>query len=205
MNAFCSLNKEYVGIFITLTSIKIYSINHSVKVKYIWRNMSQKRTLTYTTYKCVNRLEAMVLHASRLSTGYQNSYSVPHKSRFQPVWARDNTRCPGYCALNGIAEHTLAQCEIARIAPCRKEMAYSLRKRERKDYKESAGIQLPRASRPRLRRPEAELFDVDIVATEEGTGRVKVHYRGWGEEFDEWKDQEDLVDIEPDVPAAGEY
>lgn len=33
-----------------------------------------------------------------------------------------------------------------------------------------------------------------MIAKDDETGRVKVHYVGWSEEYDEWK--EDVVDVE---------
>lgn len=28
---------------------------------------------------------------------------------------------------------------------------------------------------------------------------MKVHYIGWGEEYDEWKEEQDVIDLEPDT------
>lgn len=75
-------------------------------------------------------------------------------------------------------------------------MAYILRNLERKNYKEIANIQLPRARRVTGNpRTADELYPIEVVE-DDYNGRVKVHYIGYGEEFDEWK-QEDEVFQQP--------
>ncbi len=71
-------------------------------------------------------------------------------------------------------------------------MAYSLRQKPRKNYQELADVKLPR-SRRLTSRPEDVLYQVDVVEEDDETGRVKVHYVGYGDEDDEWKDGSEIV------------
>jgi len=71
-------------------------------------------------------------------------------------------------------------------------MAYSLRKKPRRNYQELADVKLPRTRRL-MSRPEDQLYEVDVLEEDDETGRVKVHYVGYGEEDDEWKDGSEIV------------
>ena len=62
-------------------------------------------------------------------------------------------------------------------------MAYSLRKKE-KNYKVLSDIRLPCLERSKQ---ESDLYAVEIVERDESEGHVKVHFTGYGEEYDEWK------------------
>jgi len=44
-----------------------------------------------------------------------------------------------------------------------------------------------------MSRPEDQLYEVDVLEEDDETGRVKVHYVGYGEEDDEWKDGSEIV------------
>ena len=63
-----------------------------------------------------------------------------------------------------------------------------LRDRQPKDYK--TNVKLPRASK-RKRNADDELYRIEVL--EEKEERVKVHYIGWSEEYDEWRDRADIV------------
>ncbi len=68
-----------------------------------------------------------------------------------------------------------------------------LRHKERKNYKEMADLRLPRARWSKVIEP---LYSVDVVEKDEATGCVKVHYVGWGEECNKWKQKEEVLDLE---------
>ena len=68
-------------------------------------------------------------------------------------------------------------------------MAYNLRKNPRKDYKQLADIQLPRPGHPRV--PADKLYKVNVVDSE--NDRVKIHFVGYREEYDEWRNKDDLA------------
>ena len=62
-------------------------------------------------------------------------------------------------------------------------MAYNLRNSGPKNYK--ADVRLPRATRT-TRATKDELYPVEVVARD--GDKVKVHYIGYGDEDDEWRD-----------------
>ena len=69
------------------------------------------------------------------------------------------------------------------------EARYSKRKRNRIDYKQLAdSFKLPRAKKIPTSRDK--LFPVKVLEPE--NDRVKVHYIGYGEEYDEWKDRNEI-------------
>lgn len=80
-------------------------------------------------------------------------------------------------------------------------MAYTLRNQERKNYKELSQLQLPRATRVRAREAP-QLYELEIVEEDAYTGRVKVHYTGYGSDCDEWRNKEDVVTIQPQIQGA---
>lgn len=71
----------------------------------------------------------------------------------------------------------------------------------RVDYKQliNRSVKLPRARK----QPSAktDLFPVEIVSEDSQSGRVKVHYIGYGVEFDEWKN---LSEVETTINSDGE-
>ncbi len=73
-------------------------------------------------------------------------------------------------------------------------MAYALRAQAKKNYKELSDVRLPRALRQGAKtQTKDDLYDVEVVDEDQSSGRVKVHYVGYGEECDEWKEQSDVV------------
>lgn len=72
------------------------------------------------------------------------------------------------------------------------EARYEKRKKNRVDYKQlSDSFKLPRAKKTRA--SKEKLFAVEVLQVE--NDRVKVHYVGYGEEYDEWKDQSEIETI----------
>ncbi len=69
-------------------------------------------------------------------------------------------------------------------------MAYSLRQQERKNYRDLADVKLPPPSK---KAKEDPLYAVEVLEKDEDSGRVKVHYVGYGAEYDEWKREEEIV------------
>ena len=75
--------------------------------------------------------------------------------------------------------------------------AYKLRETVRQDYKQLNDVHIPRIKPSK--REEDKLYPVEIVDRADD-GRVKVHYIGFSDRYDEWKDNDDIVPNE----AAGE-
>ena len=69
-------------------------------------------------------------------------------------------------------------------------MAYQLRQKERVNYRNAADIQLPRARRSTK---NDKFYELEIIEEDEYTGRVKVHYIGYGTECNEWREKSDIV------------
>ena len=66
--------------------------------------------------------------------------------------------------------------------------AYNLRRRNPVDYRTlDEGIKIPRSRCV----PADELYP--ILVLERAGEKVKIHYEGYGEEFDEWKDESEIV------------
>ena len=74
-------------------------------------------------------------------------------------------------------------------------MAYSLRTTERKNYKEIANVQVPQGRRVLQKPAKDELYPIEIVERDDEQGKVKVHYLGYGECYDEWKSFEEIVPL----------
>lgn len=65
------------------------------------------------------------------------------------------------------------------------------RKRRRLDYCQLADVQVPRATKTRKKTAAPnQLYPVAV--TEENELRVKVHYVGYSNSYDEWKDVSEL-------------
>ena len=83
---------------------------------------------------------------------------------------------------------------------------YNTRPGRRVDYKASNDIVLPVAKRSR--RPcqaESELYPVEVLERDEEAKRVKVHYAGYGSSDDEWKDEDDVVDLTQEHDHEPQY
>lgn len=65
---------------------------------------------------------------------------------------------------------------------------YSLRSKERKNYREIADIRLPR---PKRLQAINKLYLVEVLQRE--NGRVKTHYVGYSDINDEWHDEEEIT------------
>lgn len=74
-------------------------------------------------------------------------------------------------------------------------MAYNLRNSKRKNYK--ADVKLPRATRTTQATKVDELYPVEVIARD--GDKVKIHYIGYGDEDDEWRDTAEIVETQPDV------
>ena len=66
---------------------------------------------------------------------------------------------------------------------------YCLRERKTKNYEETA--MLPRLM-PKKRKADDNLYPVEVI--EKVGSRVKIHYTGYGSEYDEWRDEKDIVE-----------
>ena len=62
---------------------------------------------------------------------------------------------------------------------------YNLRNQESKDYKELSTVRLPRAKPVKN---TDKLYELEVI-------EVKVHYVGYGSEYDEWRDKADIVHL----------
>ena len=74
-------------------------------------------------------------------------------------------------------------------------MAYSLRTTEQKNYKEITNVQVPQGRRVLQKPAKDELYPIEIVERDDEQGKVKVHYLGYGECYDEWKPLEEIVPL----------
>lgn len=67
---------------------------------------------------------------------------------------------------------------------------YNLRTTQRKDYHAiEKGVTIPR--RRRIQEDDDKLYPITIVET--SGDQVKIHYNGYGEEHDEWRDESEIV------------
>ena len=65
------------------------------------------------------------------------------------------------------------------------------------NYKELSSVKLPRGTKRSQRTmAEDQLYPVNIL--EKRDGQVKVHYVGYDDEYDEWKEEGDLEDLNED-------
>lgn len=78
-------------------------------------------------------------------------------------------------------------------------MAYSLRQKEKKNYRDLADVKLPPTRKLKSSADADKLYAVEILETDEERGRVKVHYTGYGPEYDEWKREGEIV--KPNLPS----
>lgn len=68
---------------------------------------------------------------------------------------------------------------------------YNLRKRERQDYQKLADIQLPRQTKGSEIREKP--YPIEVVERE--GEHVKIHYIGYGDDEDEWREASELVQL----------
>lgn len=69
---------------------------------------------------------------------------------------------------------------------------YNLRNQEAKDYKQLLTLCLPRA-KP-LKNTD-KLYELEVIEEDVYTSKVKVHYVGYDSEYDEWRDNADIVHL----------
>ena len=68
---------------------------------------------------------------------------------------------------------------------------YNLRKRERQDYRKLTDIQLPKQTKgSKIRK---KLYPIKVVESE--GEQVKIHYIGYGDNEDEWREVSELVQL----------
>ena len=71
------------------------------------------------------------------------------------------------------------------------------------NYKELVNSQCKLDCRGRqIKRKVEELYPVEIVERGRESGRVKIHYVGYEESYDEWKDEEELDEEQCSPPVA---
>ena len=72
----------------------------------------------------------------------------------------------------------------------------------RANYHELAECKLPRSSRhnSKLKSKAADLYPIRVVGSEDHGNRVKVHYIGYSDTFDEWKDVSEIEEMHTEVP-----
>lgn len=73
-------------------------------------------------------------------------------------------------------------------------MAYHLRETGRVNYRDLADVKLPRAHKSKSELAADRLYAVEVVEKDEEGGKVKVYYLGYGPEYDEWKDEEEIIE-----------
>ena len=76
--------------------------------------------------------------------------------------------------------------------------AYELRKKEKKNYRELADVQLPRPER--IPSKEDTLYPIEIL--ERTSDRVKIHWIGYDSKYDEWRNEGDIESIAESRPGA---
>lgn len=76
--------------------------------------------------------------------------------------------------------------------------SYELRKKERKNYRALADIQLPRPEK--VPSKADTLYPIEVL--ERTSDRVKIHWVGYDSKFDEWRNEEDIEDIPEPKPGA---
>ena len=67
------------------------------------------------------------------------------------------------------------------------------------DYKELVTVKLPR-SRADDRCNDSTLYPVEVIEEDSVAGRVKIHYVGYSARYDEWRDNNDIVDTSGEIP-----
>ena len=75
-------------------------------------------------------------------------------------------------------------------------MAYDLRARKVKNYKEVTNIEFCKVG-TRKRPREEKLYQLEVIEKDRQNRRVKVHYVGYESEYDEWRDEKDVKIIYP--------
>ena len=75
-------------------------------------------------------------------------------------------------------------------------MAYNLHSCTRKDYKTLAEPKIPRATRQKKADCSQALYPIEVRERQENS--VKIHYIGYSDEHDEWRDPSELVNIGSD-------
>ena len=71
---------------------------------------------------------------------------------------------------------------------------YNLRKPVVCDYRQLASLKLPRGGRKQVTR---RLYPIEVVAWRDS--EVRIHYIGYDEEFDEWRQADDLVPLNNNI------
>lgn len=77
-------------------------------------------------------------------------------------------------------------------------------KGDKANYRELSECKLPRNVNSRQKsklKSKADLYPIEVVETDSENNRVKVHYTGYSDTFDEWKDSSEIEDIATEVPA----
>lgn len=72
-----------------------------------------------------------------------------------------------------------------------------LRSVKRVDYSELSDVKLPREKKAKVAK-EADrdkLYPVEIVEQDDSNGRFKVHYIGYSSQYDEWRDNSDVISL----------
>lgn len=77
----------------------------------------------------------------------------------------------------------------------------SVSRRRRQDWSPEAlpdgGFSRPPRHQPRDNPESEKLYRVSVVAENVRQGRVKVHYIGYGHEYDEWRPADEVIDLMP--------
>ena len=73
--------------------------------------------------------------------------------------------------------------------------SYNLRKKETRNYREMAELRLPRPERV-----ENKLYPIEVL--ERRKGRVKIHYVGYDSIHDEWRNEDEITDMEHSEAGA---
>ena len=71
---------------------------------------------------------------------------------------------------------------------------YSLRRKHTTNYRQMNGLDLPRPKRTSSHRNK--LYPISVV--EEDGSRVKIHYVGYSDGYDEWREVGDIVSLSPE-------
>ena len=75
---------------------------------------------------------------------------------------------------------------------------YNLRRKHSKDYRQMSDLDLPRSKRTSQMN---KLYPISIVGRD--GSRVKIHYVGHSDAYDEWREVDDIVTPSPSPNPSG--
>ena len=111
-----------------------------------------------------------------------NLYLSVLKYKYSCTW-------PHVCFVLLIVSHVTSATFTNNMA----DRGYNLRKRVVSDYRQLTSLKLPRNSRKQVAQ---KLYPIKVVARRES--QVRIHYIGYDDDYDEWREADDLVPLNQD-------